>query len=545
MMMEKEAVTTRVEASHPGPYGRTKRNYDDDDEYNEEIVVGEKPSRFEVWGWCVYELCSYMVQSVVIPVVFPLIISQLQQLSTDDETLRHQWISDHHGMPCPQKQILLYSKLTKRTINITGSHFSSLEWTSIAWGGGLLLAAPILGFISFHLDANQLYAIITAAATGVGVFFCLPAGFFKTTKIFIPYIAGIALAATVASAAHTHYLALMLRPYGKPTPTLRRRTRFFPRLCISSRLSVYATTFGLLGAAIVSSLTYHMLREPSDRNLLSLWVVSIFSGLIWLAGVLHVVLVSPNRSSTISSISPLSSRLYHSLSLFKYPNAIGGLVGVFLSSFATMSIFTGGVLFVVGQLCMMPVVNLLFLWLVYFLFPLVSLPLLQVMQHFMRVNSVKMQILGFMLSMFSSGSGFYFSESSWRWSHLLLFGAVQGTSTGLLNAFGRVLVLNCAPCGKEGAFSAWYGWVRSVGLCVGFTVGSVVAGRIRTSLGAAFCSSIAGIVVLLFGNVSDVGGAVAAGHVAEDNSGDISERPSSRSHVVASSGLDSKESLSV
>ncbi|XP_057748776.1 uncharacterized protein LOC130967758 [Arachis stenosperma] len=543
-MMENEVVTTRVEAnSHPHHYGGTKSSYDDDDEYNEEIVVGEKPSRLEVWGWYVYELCSYMVQSVVIPVVFPLIISQLQQLSTDDETLRYQWINNHHGMPCPQKQILLYSKLTNRTINITGSHLSSLEWTSIAWGGGLLLAASILGFISFHLDANQFYAIITAAATGVGVFFCLPAGFFKTTKIFIPYIAGIALAATVASTAHTHYLALMLRPYGKPTPALRRRTRFFPRLSISSWYSLYATAFGSLGAAIVSSLTYHMLREPSDRNLLSLWVVSIFSGLIWLAGVVHVVLISPSRSTTTCSVSPLSSRLYHSLSLFKYPHAIGGLFGVFLSSFATMSIFTGGVLFVVGQLCMRPV-HLLYLWLVYFLFPLFSLPLLQIMQHFMRVNSVKMQILGFLLSMFSSGSGFYFWESRWRWSHLLLFGAVQGTATGLLHAFGRVLVLNCAPCGKEGAFSAWYGWVRSVGLCVGFTVGSVAAGRIRASLGAAFCSGIAGIVVLLFGNVSDVGGAVAAGHVAEDNSGDISERPS-HSHVVASSGLDSKESVSV
>ena len=398
------------------------------------------------------------------------------------------------------------------------------------------MAAPILGFISFHLDGNQFQAIITAAATGVGVFFCLPVGFFKTTKIFIPYIAGIAVAATIASAAHTHYLALMLRPYGT---TLRRRTQFFTRLSVSSWLSLYATACGSLGAAIVSSFTYHMLREPPEHDLLSLWVVSIFSGLIWLVGVLHVVLISPSRTSTVSSIS-FSSRFFHPLSIFKYPHAIGGLVGVFLSSFATMSIFTGGVLFVVGQLCIMPV-HLLYFWLIYFLFPLVSLPLLQPLQHFMKVNSVKMQILGFLLSVFSSGFGFYFWESRWKWSHLLIFGAVQGTATGVLHAFGRVLLLNCAPYGKEGAFSVWYGWVRSAGLCVGFTVGSVVPGRIRTSLGAAFCAALVGIVVLLFGNVSDVGGAVAAGHVREDTSESESER-GSRSHVPA---LDSKESVSV
>src|SRR4051812_44600459 len=94
---------------------------------------------------------------------------------------------------CMQTWIFLYcsySTLTKRTITVNASHFSSLEWTSIAWASGLTLAIPILSFISFHLN-SQYQTLITAVSTGIGVFFCLPAGFFKTTLIFIPYIAFI------------------------------------------------------------------------------------------------------------------------------------------------------------------------------------------------------------------------------------------------------------------------------------------------------------------------------------------------------------------
>ena len=54
----------------------------------------------------------------------------------------------------------------------------------MAWASGLAVAAPILGYLSYHLDGN-LHPIIAAAATGVGAIFCLPAGFFKITKIFI------------------------------------------------------------------------------------------------------------------------------------------------------------------------------------------------------------------------------------------------------------------------------------------------------------------------------------------------------------------------
>ncbi|KAK7263551.1 hypothetical protein RJT34_31143 [Clitoria ternatea] len=473
------------------------RSRDTKNSYEE---TGEEPSRFDVWGWYLYEFCSYFVQTVLIPLVFPLIISQLQHLPFDPI---QDWNNNHPAMSCAGKQILLYSKVTKGSIAVGGLKFSSLEWASIAWGGGLAIAAPILAFISLVIDDGQFQTIITIAATGVGVFFCLPAGFFKTTKIFIPYIAAIAVASTVATTSHTHHLGLMIGP---------NKTQFGVSRTI--RFSIYSTAAGCLGSAIISSFTYHMLREPNERDFISLWVVSIFSGFLWLVGVVHAF-TAENKTTSVPSIS-FSSPRFHLFSVFRYPHAIGGLIGVLLSSFATMCVFTGGVLFIVGQLCVKPV-HLLYLWLTYFLFPMVSLPLLlQPFQQLIKANSVKMKILGFMLTLITCGFGFYFWDSEWKLEHLLIFGAIQGTASGVLHAFGRVLVLDCAPYGKEGAFCVWYGWVRAVGLCVGFTVGSVVPGEIRTCFGAAFCGAIVGIVVLLFGNVSEFdGGAVDAGRVSE------------------------------
>lgn len=406
-----------------------------------------------------------------------------------------------------------YSKLTERTIKTSGSTLSSLHWTSIGWATGLAMAAPILGFVSFHLDGH-FPALITAAATGVGVFFCLPAGFFRVTKIFIPYIAFIAAASAIATASHTLHLGHMIRAYTLE-PVLKK-SQFAIRQNISTRLSLYATAAGSFGSAVISAFTYHMLREPKDHEFISLWVVSIFSGLKWLVGVIHVVTATNRTSSSIS----FSSK-FHPFSIFKYPHAIGAVASVFLASFTSMCIFISGVLFIVGQLCIKPI-HLLFFWLMYFCFPLFSLPLLQPLQQIIKANSVKMLILGFLLSILSSGFGFYFSDTHWKWRHLVVFGAIQGTSNGVLHAFGRTLVLDCAPSGKEGAFSIWFAWIRAVGLCAGFAVGSGMPGRIRSSFGASFCTALAGIVVLIFGNVSDVGGAEAAGLVVDD-----SERESS------------------
>ncbi|TKY46298.1 60S ribosomal protein L7a [Spatholobus suberectus] len=143
-----------------------------------------------------------------------------------------------------------------------------------------------------------------------------------------------------------------------------------------------------------------------------------------------------------------------------------------------------------------------------------------------------LSVWGFLLSILSSGFGFNHGHSHWKWGHLVVFGAVQSTATGILHAFEMLLVLDCAPSGKEGVFYIWYGWMRAAGLCVGFTVGSVVLGLIRASFRATFCIAIAGIVVLLFRNISDVGGAVAAEHINVRRSSDVP-------------GLDSKESACI
>ncbi|KAL2333946.1 hypothetical protein Fmac_015159 [Flemingia macrophylla] len=492
------------------------RSIKNEEVYNYEYQdMRDKPSKFEVWGWYLYEFCSYFIQTVLIPVVFPLMISQLQHLPmgpVPDRTI---------NLPasCAPKQVNLYKSLTQHTISMGGSTFSSLEWTSIAWGGGLALAAPILAFISFHLNTN-FQTLITAAATGVGVFFCLPSGLFKTSKIFIPYIATIIVAATVTNASHTHHLGLMARALKKFSTTQR-----------VYRFSLYATVDGSLGAAIVASFTYHMLREPNEHEFISLWIVSIFCGLVWLMGVLHAF-TAENRT-----ITPLSSK-FQLFSIFKYPHAIGALVSVLLSQFAAMTIFTGGVLYIVGPLCIKPV-HLLYFWLTYFLFPMVSLPLLHPLQHLIKASAVKMKMMGLLLSLLSSGFGFYFGNRNWKWGHLMVFGAIQGTASGLLHTFGRVLVLETAesaPCGEESGFSVWYSWVRSVGLCGGFTMGAVLPGRVKTSFGAAFCSALVAILVLLFGNVSD------SGH----GRGVVREGGETGSHdAAATAALDLKESFSV
>lgn len=77
------------------------------DEYDHQgIIIGEKPSRFEVWGWYLYEFCSYFVQTVLIPVLFPLIISQLQHLPNNVDPVR-DWLNNHQGITCSEKEINL------------------------------------------------------------------------------------------------------------------------------------------------------------------------------------------------------------------------------------------------------------------------------------------------------------------------------------------------------------------------------------------------------------------------------------------------------
>ncbi|XAR54738.1 hypothetical protein NMG60_11030005 [Bertholletia excelsa] len=466
---------------------------------------GLKPTKLEVVGWLLYELCSYCILTVLIPMVFPLFISQV--MAPEPYRLLKRSGNQHLG----ENELLLYEGLTKSSISINSLSFSPLEWTSISWVLGLILAAPILSTVSVHLDYGQFQHLIGAAGTAIGALFCLPTGFFKTTWTFPFYIAIILAASTVSSATHVRHLGLLVRGFvGSPI----RKSQFVDRQAVAGWLSVFAAGVGCVGSAVIAAFTYHMLKHT--EKFLSLWVVSIFSGLLWSIGMkFHLSAVNGTGSNSFF-VSLSGSVKPHFLSILKYPHGIGSLGVIFLSNFATMCIFTGSVLFFIGQLRMKPE-YLLYLWLIYFIFPLIALPLICPLQSIIKADAVKMQLLGFLLSALISGMGFYHRHDSWRNRHIFGFAIVQSVATGLLHAFGRVLLVDCSPAGKEGLFGAWFSWVRALGACAGFAVASSgAAGRVHRSFAAAFCAAIAGVVVLTFGNVSSFQGSLAAGLVREE-----------------------------
>ncbi|KAJ0446141.1 putative MFS transporter superfamily [Helianthus annuus] len=490
--MDVKAMDTSVEV-------KSETESEDYEEYEE-----DKPTRGEVMGWCFYELSSYFTHTVLITVVFPLIISQT--FSKPPPEPARGWYKNVRGLDCTKKETTLFEGLTYARINVGDLSFSPLEWTSISWFSGLILAGPLLAYISIHLDHRQNSQLITAIATAIGAIFCLPAGIIKTPWIIPPYIAAIVASNTVGSAFHNRHLGLMVRGFVGATI---RKLHFPNRQAISSWLSLYATAGGCLGAAAIASFTYYMLRNP--EGFVSLWVVSIFSGILWFVGIVHIL--TAVRSNGIgSSVTNCRISSKYFISIFNYPHAAGSLVGVFLSSFSTMSIFTGAVLYIVGQLCTPPQ-DILFTWLTYFFFPVLALPLLHPVQKVIQSDAVKMQIFGFLLSTLTSGMGFYYRKENWHNNHVLVLAAAQSIASGVLHAHSRILLMDCAPAGREGVFAAWFAWVRMLGAFVGFAIGSSGVGNVNRSFGAAFVAAVIGIVALIFSNVSSYGGAVAAGHV--------------------------------
>ncbi|XP_071918326.1 uncharacterized protein [Coffea arabica] len=495
--------------------------------YEEYAGNQEKPSRGEVFGWYFYGLCSYFIHTVLVPILFPLIIGQTVPKPPEPQ---QGWLRSYKGIVCTERKMQLYERLIHRSIELRNVQLSPLEWTSVAWFLGLFLAAPVLSMFSIHLDHGQNQQLIAGAATAVGALFCLPVGFFNTRWIFPPYVAVIVVASTIGTTFHARHLGLMVCGFVGSTI---RKSQFPNRKAVAGLLSVYSTASGCLGAAVISAFIYYMLRK-SDI-LTTLWVVSIFSGIIWLSGTAQIFITTRTNSTTNSSTSSIPKT--HVVSIFKYPHAAGSIVGVFLSSFTTMCIFTGALLYSIGDLCLEGK-NILFLWMIYFVFPLLSLPLSHQLQQLIRADAVKMQLLGLLLSTATSGFGFYFRHEIWKTPHLLLFSAVHGTSTGLLYAFGRVLLLDCSPAGKEGAFSAWFSWVRALGIWAGFALASAIPGNVQRSFGISFCTAIVATVVLIFGNIDNFRGAKAAGHIIDQHS-----QQGSPVHGLDSGGVEEKNSM--
>ncbi|CAL1399543.1 unnamed protein product [Linum trigynum] len=475
--------------------------------------VVDRPPKMEVWMWYLYELCSYFIHSCLLPIVFPLMISQIHRLPAEPD---RGWLTSPLGLSCRPEESQLYEALVNKNVEFGTSKISALEWTSFSWGMGLGLAGPILWTISTSLDYGNFQPIIAGTAIATGFFFCLPTGFFNVTWIFPPFIIAIVAASTIAAATHTRHHAMMVRGFTGPN---LHRSRFTLRRWVSSWLSLYAAAGGALGSAVMTAFTYYMLRK--DEKELSLWVVTIFSGLKWAAGISHVFFIKPGSGDIVARPSPAT----HSLSIFNYPHASGTLILAFLSSFTTMCIFASGYLYFAGFLCIRPPL-ILCSWLIYFIFPLISLPAIQLVQYLIRADAVKMHMLGFIMALITSGFGFYFRARIWGTGVVLAFAAVQGTSAGLMHAFQRVLLSDCSPPGKEGVFAAWFEWWRAAGAFAGFTVAAALPGEISTSLAVTFLTSVAGIVVLVYGHISDTGGAAAAGHVAGSGRvrGDVEEQ---------------------
>ncbi|XP_076906578.1 uncharacterized protein LOC143562732 [Bidens hawaiensis] len=472
---------------------------EDDEEYYE-----DKPTKGEVMSWWFYELCSYFMHTVLLTIVFPLIISQ--SFGDEPPEPAQGWYKNGKGFRCTKKETVLFEALTYARIKVGSMKFSPLEWTSISWFSGLILAAPLLASVSIHLDYRPNSQLITATATAIGAIFCLPAGAIKTVWIMPPYVAAIVSSNAVGSAFHNRHLGLMVRGFVGPTI---KKFQFLDRQAVSSWLSIYATAGGCLGSAAIASFAYYMLRN--SEGFISLWIVSIFSGILWFAGITHILTATrSNGNESLTHNDRVSTRYF--VSIFNYPHAAGSLVGVILSSFSTMSIFTGAVLYIVGELCVPPK-DILFVWLTYFFFPIFALPLLHPIQKVIQSDAVKMQIFGFLLTTLASGMGYYYREHHWHFNHVMFLAAVQSVASGVLHAYSRILLMDCAPAGKEGVFAVWFSWVRMFGAFVGFVIGSSGVGNINRSFGAAFAVAVVGIVGLIFSNVSSYGGAVAAGHV--------------------------------
>ncbi|GAA0174250.1 hypothetical protein Leryth_010517 [Lithospermum erythrorhizon] len=467
-----------------------------------------KPTKDEIWMWCLYGLCSYFIHTVLIPIIFPLIVSQTVDMPPEPKL---GWLKSLKNLECSENRVQLYQRLVYQSIfEGKSKDLSPLGWTSISWAIGLVLVTPAMGLVSVHLDYGKNQQLIAGAATAVGGLFCLPAGFFKTWWIFPPYIAAIVAAYTVSTSFHARYFGLMLRGF---VASPMKKSQFPDRKSVAGWLSLYSTAAGCLGSGLISAFTYHMLRKSDHFT--SLWVVSIFSGLFWFIGMSHIF--TTTRPGVNSNSPSDSVPKGHVMSIFNYPHAAGSLAAVFLSSFTTMCIFTGAVLYALGALCLEPV-HMLYTWLTYFLFPLLSLPLAHPLARLIKADAVKMQLLGFVLSTITSGFGFYYRHSIWNKHHIMGFAAIQSTGTGLLHAFSRVLLLDCSPAGKEGAFSVWFSWVRSVGACAGFAFASAYPANNTKTFALAFCAAVAGMISLVFGNISNSGGAKAAGHIKEQHS---------------------------
>lgn len=69
--------------------------------YREFGGIQDKPSKGEVILWCFYGLCSYFLHTVLIPILFPLIISQIFKAPEPEQG----WEKSFEGFSCTKKDM--------------------------------------------------------------------------------------------------------------------------------------------------------------------------------------------------------------------------------------------------------------------------------------------------------------------------------------------------------------------------------------------------------------------------------------------------------
>ncbi|KAK6137233.1 hypothetical protein DH2020_029022 [Rehmannia glutinosa] len=400
--------------------------------------------------WYLYGLCSYFVHTVLIPIVFPLIISQTVPYPPEP----HQgWLRSHKDLKCKQNEMQL-------------THSFS-TYPRHSFDPPRLRPLPTAHSRCSHGHRSPL----------------LPAG-----RLF-PKIVDL-------SAIYRRHCSGKHHSRRGPCPPPRPNDPRIHRLDNSQTPILKQAIFRKLAITLLNS---SRLLRSCNHGFFHISYVQPFGpfhryvgrfDIQWPEmgrGMVHIF--STNRATASFTDSESNSfPITHVISIFRYPHAAGSLAGVFLSEhFVSISDILHGP----------------------FAFSSAAHPLQQVM----KLDAEKMQLLGFILSTFTSGFGFYYHGTIWNKNHMLLFAAIQGTATGLLHAFGRVLWLDCSPAGKEGAFSVWFSWARALGACAGFALATAIPGNVGRAFGVSFCAGIVGMVVLIFGNISSLRGAKAAGHV--------------------------------
>ncbi|KAJ0968048.1 hypothetical protein J5N97_024965 [Dioscorea zingiberensis] len=160
-------------------------------------------------GKFLYGLCTYFIQTVLVPVLFPLIITQV---ASPTAGVSPSLTQTSRNIQCAKQEMLLYQRLVDDSIRVHASKFSPARWVAVSWSAAILITLPIISHTAHHLDSGggQTHARILSFTTIIGLLSCLLTGFFQNTWLFPIYIILIVLASTVGASIHSRNLGLMV-----------------------------------------------------------------------------------------------------------------------------------------------------------------------------------------------------------------------------------------------------------------------------------------------------------------------------------------------